>query len=346
MAGEPTVAVPVLPVIELTRAVAFYERLGFVVRSQYEGYAIVAFEGAELHLNEVPQLAGTESPAGAYLRVADADAVHARWTALGAREVAPVADQPYGIREFATEDLDGNLWRVGAPVRGGPLDGWVPPDAPVDGVVSLAEVEDPSQVADLHDPGGPPGVDTSDADPANVDGLALLQGTTPCPGCGFDPQETPSRALGATARDDVHAIGRLLEAASDRDARHKATPETWSALECSVHVRDVLRVFADRIVRTMALTNPELGSWDHEAAMEEAMANEADVGAVVDDLGRNAATLSEALRTVGDDDFERPATRDGDPFTIDLLARYALHEVVHHRLDVQRALARAAAAPA
>jgi hypothetical protein len=71
------------------------------------------------------------------------------------------------------------------------------------------------------------------------------------------------------------------------------------------------------------------------------MANESDVGAVVDDLQRNAAKLSEALRLVTDDDWARPATQGDERTTIELLARAALHEVVH-----QRALAGAALAAA
>ena len=105
-------------------------------------------------------------------------------------------------------------------------------------------------------------------------------------------------------------------------------------------MRDALSVFAERIVRTLAEHGPELGWWDHEAAIADGMANESDVGAVVDDLQRNAAKLSEALRLVTDDDWDRPATRrPGEPMTIELQARLALHEVVHHRVDAEAALA-------
>jgi hypothetical protein len=119
-------------------------------------------------------------------------------------------------------------------------------------------------------------------------------------------------------------------------------PRTWSALEYGVHVRDVLNVFSERIVRTLAEHEPELGWWDHEAAIDDGMANESDVGAVVDDLGRNASKLSEALRLVDEDDWPRGATRiPAERFTIELMARFALHEVVHHRADAERSLAAA-----
>jgi hypothetical protein len=56
-------------------------------------------------------------------------------------------------------------------------------------------------------------------------------------------------------------------------------------------------------------------------------------------MGRNAAKLSEALRLVTEDDWDRSASRwGGERITIEELARFALHEVVHHRNDAQQAL--------
>ncbi len=72
------------------------------------------------------------------------------------------------------------------------------------------------------------------------------------------------------------------------------------------------------------------------------MANESDVSAVADDLGRNASKLSEALRMVDEESWDRRATRrDDEVFTIELMARFTLHEVVHHRHDAEPALAAA-----
>jgi catechol 2,3-dioxygenase-like lactoylglutathione lyase family enzyme len=317
--SSPNVAVPVLPVSDLVRSLAWYERLGFGVRALYEGYAIVAFGDAELHLSEVPGLPpASASVSGAYLRVADADAVHARWSAMGAPTVAPPEDQPYGIREFATEDLDGNLWRVGSPLAPELIDEPAEPPA-------VPSTEPPAD--------GSPGT--------TVDGyVALISEGRTCAGCGLANGELAARAIGAQVRDEVHPFGELLARADDDLVRRRPNPTTWSALEYGVHIRDSLSVYAERIVRTLAEHDPELGWWDHEAAIEDGMANESDVGAVVDDLQRNAAKLSEALRLVGDDDWDRPATRrPGERMTIELLARCSLHEVVHHRADAAASLA-------
>ena len=344
----PTTAVPVLPVSDLARAMAWYQRLGFELVAEHPGYAIVELDGAELHLNELHDLPGPQQTwSGVYLHVADADDLFARWTALGARAIAPPADQPYGLREFATEDLDGNLWRVGSPL--------VP-------LVPLgSEDHDPAD----HDPadaepgtegghGRPPSVPGSDelveaAVPTDGSAGTGLESWLPvvaeraaCAGCGFEPRSLPARALGAEVRDEAHALGQLLLDADDDAVRVRGADGSWSALEYGVHVRDLLTVFAERIVRTLAEHDPELGWWDHEAAIDDGMANESDVAAVVDDLGRNAGKLSEALRLVGDDDWDRSATRrDGERFTIELMARFVLHEVVHHAADARAALRRA-----
>lgn len=332
MSGSST-AVPVLPVADLVRSVAWYERLGFRVRAFFEDYAILGFDGAELHLAEHPNAPpATESLSGAYLRVADADVVHAHWSAVGAPTISPPTDQPYGIREFATEDLDGNLWRVGAPIADGPADASVPPDAP-----SAAEPVIESR-GELRTDGGPgTGEDAW---------YSLVTEGQTCAGCGLVNGELAARALGAQVRDEVHPFGELLANADDDAVRQRPDPASWSALEYGVHVRDSLSVFAERIVRTLAEHDPELGWWDHEAAIADGMANESDVGAVVDDLQRNAAKLSEALRLVSDDDWDRLATRrSGERMTVELLARFSLHEVVHHRVDAAAALAAAVADP-
>jgi catechol 2,3-dioxygenase-like lactoylglutathione lyase family enzyme len=342
MTSPTTTSVPVLAVAELLRSVAWYERLGFSTVATYDRYAVLVLDGAEVHLSVMEQVSSPQAATGgAYLRVGDADAVFARWTAMGAPILAPPTDQPYGVREFATEDLDGNLWRVGHFL-----------DAPESGDEPAQGDDLPRTAAVPDDPRPEPDGDGGAGAPRRYGGpgtpleawVPLVASAAPCAGCGLTQGELPVRALGAQIRDEVHAFGRLLTAADDDAVRARPTPDAWSALEYGAHVRDVLAVFAERVVRTLAEHEPELGWWDHEAAIADGMANESLVDAVVDDLGRNAAKLSESLRLVGDEDWERAATRrSGERFTVELLARFALHEVVHHRADARAAIDAAAA---
>ncbi|MGP9819055.1 VOC family protein [Salinarimonas sp. NSM] len=48
-----------------------------------------------------------------YLAVADIDAAFARAKAAGATITAEVRDTPYGTRDFAFRDPEGNLWSIG-----------------------------------------------------------------------------------------------------------------------------------------------------------------------------------------------------------------------------------------
>lgn len=52
------------------------------------------------------------------LIVDDPDAVAKRALAAGGREVFPIADQPYGLRQGRVEDPFGHHWLIGKPLRG------------------------------------------------------------------------------------------------------------------------------------------------------------------------------------------------------------------------------------
>ena len=49
----------------------------------------------------------------AYLAVDDPDAHHDRAVAAGAEVTMELTDQPYGSREYAARDLEGNTWYFG-----------------------------------------------------------------------------------------------------------------------------------------------------------------------------------------------------------------------------------------
>ncbi len=86
--------------------------------------------------------------------------------------------------------------------------------------------------------------------------------------------------------------------------------------------------------------DPDLGWWDHEAAIEHGWANESEVAAVADDLAENAQRLRDLLGAMPADGWTRTGRRRGtEPFTVELLIRFAVHEVVHHRGDAERAAA-------
>lgn len=117
-------AIPTLPSRSLAATLAFYHRLGFagaVHAASGGGYAILTRGDVELHFFAHPALEPAESHAGCYVRVGDADAWYAAARAAGLPRAGvprldPIGDKPWGMREFAVVDEDGNLLRVGQAV--------------------------------------------------------------------------------------------------------------------------------------------------------------------------------------------------------------------------------------
>jgi catechol 2,3-dioxygenase-like lactoylglutathione lyase family enzyme len=114
---------PVLPVRNVAAALERYAKLGFEGDAYREAgdeargpiYGFLHWGTVELHLTRFDELDPNANTSACYLYVDDADALFARWKATGieGRFVAPV-DTPYGLREFAYVDPDGNLLRVGS----------------------------------------------------------------------------------------------------------------------------------------------------------------------------------------------------------------------------------------
>lgn len=118
----PDLAIPILPSRSLENTVAFYRRLGFDGEIHAFGnYAILRRGTIEIHFFTHRELQPAESHAGCYLRVADADALHrdfakASLPARGIPRQDPIENKPWGMREFAIVDPDGNLIRIGQPL--------------------------------------------------------------------------------------------------------------------------------------------------------------------------------------------------------------------------------------
>jgi catechol 2,3-dioxygenase-like lactoylglutathione lyase family enzyme len=114
---------PILPSADFERTIAFYRRLGFHVEVRYgDDYLIVMRDDVGIHFtpDAVDPLMNTHA---CFLYVTDADVLHGEWTASGIEpdaasgsRLTDVETAPYGLREFAVIDLDGNLVRVGSPL--------------------------------------------------------------------------------------------------------------------------------------------------------------------------------------------------------------------------------------
>jgi len=117
---SPDIAIPTLPSRSLPSTLGFYARLGFTGRLLGVGsaYAVLTRGDIELHFFSHPELRAAESHAGCYIRVADVNALYAAFESAalprsGIPRLDAPADKPWGMREFAVVDEDGNLLRIG-----------------------------------------------------------------------------------------------------------------------------------------------------------------------------------------------------------------------------------------
>ena len=186
---------------------------------------------------------------------------------------------------------------------------------------------------------------TAPADPAPADAAApapQIEPDTkdwtwvlrePCPECGFSAADVDVHAVGGTVRD---LTPRWVSALSRQDARERPDAHTWSTLEYGAHVRDVLRVFDERLRLLLEEDDPEFANWDQDATALADRYDLQDPVVVADELADAADVIADRFDSVRPDQVERPGRRsNGSVFTVRTLGQYFLHDVVHHLHDVR-----------
>jgi DNA-binding transcriptional MerR regulator len=103
-------AIPVLASLDLDATQRFYrDRLGFEALFRYPDYAISGRDDVQVHfwLTDDPAIPEATS---CRIDVTGIDALHAELSAAGVvHPNGPLTEQPWGMREFAVLDGDGNL---------------------------------------------------------------------------------------------------------------------------------------------------------------------------------------------------------------------------------------------
>jgi len=156
----------------------------------------------------------------------------------------------------------------------------------------------------------------------------------PCPECGFEAAAFPRDEVGAMVRANAEVWRDLLT--GDRGDLHDRPDEaTWAPIEYACHVRDVLRLYDERLALMLNQDDPSFPNWDQDATAVEDHYLEQDPVAVAADLESNAQRLATAFDAVSGDQWSRPGRRsDGATFTVESFARYFVHDPIHHLRDV------------
>jgi hypothetical protein len=164
-----------------------------------------------------------------------------------------------------------------------------------------------------------------------------------CPECGFVYDDTDPSAA-STAINDLGRRYRvpltrgLKNEDLDTVLRTRPEPDVWSALEYACHVRDALGLYRYRVDKALSEDSPEVPAMGRDQVVVDSNYNSQGPATVADELADAAGRLADLLATVESAAWDRAVVRDGERLTVDWMARNALHEGVHHLLDVGRAL--------
>lgn len=154
-----------------------------------------------------------------------------------------------------------------------------------------------------------------------------------CPDCGFNASSCAAQEVAGLVRANAAGWQRLLASGGIRPGRPNES--TWSSLEYACHVRDVFRRYDGRVTLMLTEDDPLYPNWDQDASAVEDRYEEQQPAKVVADLVAAAEQLASRLDGIEGPDWQRPGRRsDGASFSIDTIARYMVHDPIHHFWDV------------
>lgn len=157
----------------------------------------------------------------------------------------------------------------------------------------------------------------------------------PCPECGFDASAVPRGGVGERLRTLAERWGDLL---AHHEACLRPLPGAWSTVEHACHVRDLLILFRYRLRRTLERPDPWYTKWDQDEAAVRDRYAEQDPRRVGHELVAAAERVADEFDGLGAREWTRSGRRgDGFELTVESLARYLLHDLVHHAFTVEQA---------
>jgi hypothetical protein len=154
----------------------------------------------------------------------------------------------------------------------------------------------------------------------------------PCPECDYDASAVTTDEISARLRD---CASRWRDVLARVDVLDRPAPDVWSPLEYGCHVRDVCRLYLERLDLMLTTDDPLYPNWDQDATAVEQRYGDQDPAVVSVELETAASALADRFARLSHDEWSRPGRRsDGAQFTVDSFARYFLHDVEHHLHDV------------
>jgi hypothetical protein len=155
-----------------------------------------------------------------------------------------------------------------------------------------------------------------------------------CPECGFDASTVAASGVASMISDNIVEWEQVLALGSD-DVSRRVESQKWSPLEYASHVRDVFTIYDGRLGLMLTDDGPHYPNWDQDETAVIDRYDLADPAAVAVELRSAGEQLAASFDSVTVDQWKRTGFRsDGAAFTVDTLARYFIHDPIHHLWDV------------
>ena len=153
-----------------------------------------------------------------------------------------------------------------------------------------------------------------------------------CDDCGFDASSFHATGTGAALRDQVV---RWVDVLGRSGVNVRPSPGVWSPLEYACHVRDVFRKFDERLALMLNEIDPAFENWDQDATAIEDRYDLQNAADVTNELQEAGIMLADRFDSVVGEQWLRTGFRsDGSAFTVESIAKYLMHDPVHHLWDV------------
>jgi DinB superfamily len=144
-------------------------------------------------------------------------------------------------------------------------------------------------------------------------------------------------ALGTQLMESADSWRNFLTEADDAYLRTVPAPGIFSPLQYGAHVRDILRVYGDRILIMLEEDDPVFAQFNPDESVWESY-NRLGLEQLAEDLEAQARRLATIFDELEPEQWSLTMIRDGGTdgvheFTVAGLASYAVHEAHHHLLD-------------
>ncbi len=154
----------------------------------------------------------------------------------------------------------------------------------------------------------------------------------PCEECGFDPATVSTADVAPLLRRTAARWASFLDDRPD-GLRSRPDDRTWAPIEYAAHVRDVIRVYDERLRLMVETDDPLYQNWDQDKTAVEEGYLQQDPDGISTAIAAEGAALADRFAVVSD--WQRAGRRsDGARFTTESFARYFLHDLLHHLHDV------------